>query len=100
MNGWESRPGTELREAHVPIDDLVTTAERELAAFVSAVSELLGPDQAKLSADEWIEELLSSDFADGSRIPDWRRITIMAASRLAKRSTITSSRPSGSTGGS
>jgi hypothetical protein len=100
MNEPELRSETELTEGHVPMDDLVAAAERELAAFVNAVSESLGPSQAGLSADVWIEELLSMDFPDGSRIPDWRRITIMAASRLAKRSTITAFRQSGLIGGS
>jgi hypothetical protein len=79
----------EPTEAQVPMDDLVTTAERELAAFVSAVSASLGPDQAGLAADQWIEELLSLDFSDGLRIPDWRQITITAASLLAKHSATT-----------
>src|ERR1700756_2895470 len=98
-NEPESRSETELTECHVPIDDLVASAERELAAFVGAVNESLGPDEAALSADEWIEELLSTDFLDGSRIPDWRRITILAARRLAIRSTITAFRQSGLIGG-
>jgi hypothetical protein len=92
MNQPESRSETEPTEGHVQMDDLVAAAERELAAFVGAVSESFGPNQAGLSANEWIEELLSMDFPDGSRIPDWRRITIMAAGRLGKRSTITALR--------
>jgi hypothetical protein len=73
-------------EGHVPIDDVVAMAKRELTAFVRAVNELFGPEQAQLSADGWIEELLSLDFLVESRIPDWRRITIIASSRLTSRS--------------
>jgi len=32
-------------------------AEREFSAFISAVKELLGPDQAQLSAVDWLDEL-------------------------------------------
>lgn len=31
-------------------------AERELAAFISAATELFGPEQARLSAEDWLEE--------------------------------------------
>lgn len=67
------------------IDDSLHTAERGLAAFTAAINELFGPEEARVSADEWIEELLSSDQPIGPGIPDWRRITIMASSRLASR---------------
>ena len=77
------------------MDDLLAMAERELTAFAGAVNELFGPEQARLSADKWIEELLSLDFPAGSRIPDWRHLTIMASSRLANRSMIAASRPRG-----
>jgi hypothetical protein len=32
-------------------------AEREFAAFISAVKEVLGPEQADLSAVDWLDEL-------------------------------------------
>ena len=31
-------------------------AEREFSAFISAVKELLGPEQAELSAVDWLDE--------------------------------------------
>jgi hypothetical protein len=31
-------------------------AEREFSVFISAVKELLGPDQAQLSAVDWLDE--------------------------------------------
>ena len=37
--------------------DLMTMAERELAAFFSAVKELFGSEQAKHSAEDWLHEL-------------------------------------------
>ena len=37
--------------------DLITMAERELAAFFfSAVTELFGSNQAGLSAEDWLHE--------------------------------------------
>jgi hypothetical protein len=32
-------------------------AERELFAFVTAVAELFGSDQAEISAEDWLREL-------------------------------------------
>jgi hypothetical protein len=37
--------------------DLVATAERELSAFFNAVKEVFGPEQAELSAEDWLREL-------------------------------------------
>jgi peroxiredoxin len=34
-----------------------TTAEQELTAFFKAVMNLFGPEQAELSADDWLNEL-------------------------------------------
>lgn len=66
-------------------DDLTHMAESELAAFTGAVYELFGHEEARVSADEWIEELLSADRPIGAGIADWRHITIMASIRLASR---------------
>lgn len=40
---------------------LMSKAERELGAFMSAVNELYGPEQARISAGDWIDELESMD---------------------------------------
>ena len=37
--------------------DQVQSAERELAAFIGAVTELFGAEQARLSAQYWLGEL-------------------------------------------
>ena len=37
---------------------LMTMAERELGAFISAVTELFGTEQARLAAEDWLDELL------------------------------------------
>lgn len=63
----------------------VETAEKELAAFVAAVSELLGPEQSLQAAEDWIEELELLEWPTGSARPDFRQATIAAASRLSQR---------------
>jgi len=60
-------------------------AERELSAFISAVSELLGPEQAELSAVDWLDESELMDSQRGSTSRDWRAVTIAASTRLANR---------------
>jgi hypothetical protein len=59
-------------------------AERELSAFIVAVTELFGPEQAEESAEDWLRELVArTDLPASSR--EWRTLTIAAASRLASR---------------
>ena len=65
--------------------DLVAVAERELSAFISAVTQLFGLEQARLSAKEWLNELNSMDNLPGLEIREWRLVTIMASARLASR---------------
>src|SRR5260221_14298215 len=60
-------------------------AEREFSAFISAVKELHGPEQAQLSAVDWLDELELMDSQPGSTSRHWRAVTTAAASRLAKR---------------
>lgn len=57
-------------------------AEKELSAFVSAVDKLFGPEQARQSALDWIEELELMDWPSGESVPDWRRATLGASARL------------------
>jgi plasmid stabilization system protein ParE len=59
-------------------------AERELAAFFSAVAERFGPEQAALAAKDWLQQLeVMTDLPTSSR--DWRLMSIEASARLAKR---------------
>ena len=64
---------------------LMTMAERELAAFISAVTELFGSEQARLAAEDWLDELVSMETLPGLTSRDWRLITIAASARLANR---------------
>lgn len=60
-------------------------AERELSAFVNAVTELFGADQACASTEDWLEEAELIDSPPRSIIRDWRSVTIAASARLASR---------------
>jgi hypothetical protein len=64
--------------------DLMTRAEQEFAAFFSAVTQLFGPNQASLSAEEWLHELVAMNGLPGSP-REWRLITINVSARLASR---------------
>jgi len=39
-----------------PCEEQTHLAERELSSFIAAVTKLFGPDQAKLSAKDWLDE--------------------------------------------
>jgi hypothetical protein len=66
---------------------VISRAEPELFAFISAVTELYGSGQAKLSADDWLDELNSMESLPASTTRGWRMVTISAAARLANRIT-------------
>src|SRR5579862_8343340 len=61
-----------------------TTAEQELAAFFRAVTNLFGPELAELSADDWLNELMTTEILPSS-IREWRAVTLKASWRLAAR---------------
>jgi hypothetical protein len=63
-------------------DRFLVLSEKELSAFISAVEELFGAEQARQSALDWIEELELMDWPLGDAIPDWRRATLGASARL------------------
>ena len=53
------------------VGSLLHSAEKELAAFSQAVLELFGSEQARLSAEDWIEELELMDLPAGAGSPNW-----------------------------
>ena len=63
----------------------LASAERELSAFVTAVHQLFGPEQARYAADHWMEELEQTDWISEEQAIDWRAVTIAAAARLVGR---------------
>jgi hypothetical protein len=62
----------------------MTMAERELSAFFNAVTQLFGSEQAELSAEDWLHELIEIDALLASA-REWRLITAKASTRLASR---------------
>ena len=69
-------------------EDQIHMAERELAAFLGAVTELFGPEQARISAEDWLDESESMDSPPRSTSRDWRAVTVAASARLANRLTV------------
>ena len=60
-------------------------AERELTAFVTSVTNLLGPEQTKFLTDIWLDELASMERMPAPTSVEWRLVTIAASARLASR---------------
>ena len=60
-------------------------AERELSAFIRAVTQLFGPEEAKLSAEDWLDESELMDCPPLATSRNWRAVTIAASARLANR---------------
>ena len=54
-------------------DDQMHIAERELSAFIRAVSQLFGSEEAKLSAEDWLDETESIDGPPLSTSRNWGR---------------------------
>ena len=67
-----------------PCPDLMTMAERELSAFFNAITQLFGSEQAELSAEDWLHELIEIDGLPAST-REWRLITAKVSTRLASR---------------
>ena len=67
-------------------------AGRELSAFIAAVTELFGREQARLSAEDWLDESELMDSPPRSTSRDWRAVTVAASVRLASRLTVTRDR--------
>ena len=65
--------------------DQIQLAVRELSAFVAAVSELFGVEEARVSAEDWLDESELLEISPRSTHTDWRAITIAASVRLASR---------------
>jgi len=66
-------------------EDQSHLAERELALFISGVTQLFGPEQARASTQDWLDEAEMMDAPPRSTAWDWRAITIAASARLAGR---------------
>src|SRR5580693_956526 len=69
-------------------EDQINMAERELSAFIRAVTEWFGPGQARLSTEDWLDQSERMDSPHTARRKEWRAATIAASARLAKRETL------------
>ena len=77
-------PYKSSKNSNPPCADLMTMAERELSAFFRAVTQLFGSEQAELSAESWLQELIETDGLPASA-REWRMITAKVLTRLASR---------------
>jgi len=72
MNERQPIPVYESKNSHSPADaDLMVIAERELGAFIRAVTDLFGPEQARFAAEDWGDELELMDALSGPTRRDW-----------------------------
>jgi hypothetical protein len=69
-------------------EDQIHIVERELSAFISAVTQLVGPEEATLSVEDWLDESELVDSPPRSTSRDWRAVSVAASARLAKRLTV------------
>lgn len=60
-------------------------AEHELSSFIAAVKASYGPEQANISAQDWLDESDLMDSPPRSEVRNWRAVTIAASARLANR---------------
>lgn len=77
-------PHQSLKNPNPRCADFITMGERELSAFFNAVADLFGSEQAEISAEDWLFELVEIDgLPDSAR--HWRSITTRVSTRLAQR---------------
>ncbi len=60
-------------------------AGRELAAFISAVTRLYGAEQARISAEDWLNEAQEMTGSPRPAGRNFRAVTIAASALLAER---------------
>jgi hypothetical protein len=69
-------------------EDQINMAERELSAFIRAVTELFGPEQARLSIEDWLNQSELMDSPHRATRKEWRAAAMAASARLANRETL------------
>jgi hypothetical protein len=83
------KPSTDFSPA---CTEFMPMAERELSAFFNAVTQLFGSEQAELSAEDWLQELIEIDDLPTS-VPKWRSITLKVSTLVASRARASSLSP-------
>ncbi len=69
-------------------DDLaliLINAKREIGSFYQAVLKTYGAAEARAAAMDWLDIMESLETLPDKTIRYWRRVTILAADRLATR---------------
>ena len=56
--------------------------DEELSAFTRAVTDVFGPQQARLSERDWLDEAESMDTPPLSTVRNWRAVSVAASFRL------------------
>ncbi|AXC10385.1 hypothetical protein ACPOL_1034 [Acidisarcina polymorpha] len=64
--------------------NVVSHAERELAAFLAAVTEVVGPTGLGAASNVWIQTMQELDCSQESLGKFFRQVTIRASARLAR----------------
>ncbi len=64
---------------------LTCMTQRELGAFMRAVTDMYGSGEAEIAAGDWLDELESIEELPECASHTFRLVTIAAASRLASR---------------
>jgi hypothetical protein len=64
---------------------LTCMTQRELGAFMRAVTDMYGPGEAEIAAGDWLDEFESIEELPECASRTLRLVTITAASRLASR---------------
>ena len=82
-------PYKSLKDSNPRCADFMAMAEQELLAFFNAVTQLFGSEQAELSEEDWLGELIETDGLPAST-REWRLITTKVSTRLASRVTASS----------
>jgi len=80
-----ARASGQTKDDDVACRDGTSMSEREFSTFTRAVTEMFGPEQGRLSAEDWLNELSSPERLPGSTSCEWRRVTIASLARLAIR---------------
>jgi hypothetical protein len=84
--GWRNSPSSRCA-------DLIVVVGRDLGTLMGAITELSGPEQARPSAEDRINELESMDASPGVTERDWAAVIIVASAQLAKRLHTDADRP-------
>jgi hypothetical protein len=84
----DKETSSRVETEQVPVEmivDLMLTAEKELAAFYEAIEKRYGSKEARKAAYDWIAEMATMDWPIDGALPNWRRVSIVAADCLASR---------------